>query len=446
MERYATWADPLTGLPSDPALCAHPGDDPVRDVFCSAEPTEIASLHDLQQALAVGPDAPAGISGAAFAAHSTSLSARSVSTINPRTIMFRLDIAPAALKAGSPEMVALSFTRGEQFAEMVAFDRNEREYSFYLLKFEQPCNESDRGCSPGDLLTEAAEQDWQNATLYDEAALANTTLDCAPCHQPDGPNTPKLLRMQEFDSPWTHWFFESTEGGKALLEDYTHAKGDEHLAGFSAEQIAAFSPGGLELFVGSRNHDQPNVFDSERIEQEVRQSAAMDGGNQPFDNRVTGESPTWTSAHQRARRGESIPVPYHNVKVTDPDKLEVAAASYQAYRAGALDKDELPDIRDVFPDAQGRLAEMGMMTQPGASGEEVLMEACSMCHNDRLDPSLSRAHFNADLTQMGRAERDRAIERLTLPPDDVRAMPPARLRVLSAEAIERAIEALQRDP
>jgi hypothetical protein len=58
--------------------------------------------------------------------------------------------------------------------------------------------------------------------------------------------------------------------------------------------------------------------------------------------------------------------------------------------------------------------------------------------------SLSRARFRADLVDMDRAEKDVAIARLMLPPDNPLAMPPARLRVLTQEARTRAIEALRR--
>ena len=89
----------------------------------------------------------------------------------------------------------------------------------------------------GDLLTPAVERDWTEVTPYAEEDVENTVLDCRPCHQPAGPGTPKLLRMQEIATPWTHWFFRSSEGGRALLADYLAAKGDETLAGMPAALI-----------------------------------------------------------------------------------------------------------------------------------------------------------------------------------------------------------------
>ena len=315
------WGDPFEGLPSGDEqlarVCASGRDDLVHRVFCGDEPLEITSLHDVQVAFGLEPERLGGVSGSALVGHSTSLSVRSTSAINPRAILFRL-VVPLTDESAPPfELVALAFSRGEQFVELAVMDRT-REFVFYLIRFEQDCNERAAGCTPGDLLTEAIERDWREVSLYDETSLENTVLDCATCHQPDGPGTNKILRMQEFEAPWTHWFFDATKGGSALVDDYAAAKGDEGVAGLKREDIGAVSPGGLQLFVGSRDHYQPNPFLSEVIEQEVTESAAANGGDQPVDNSVPGTSSTWREAYERAQRGESIPVPYHNVKVTDP--------------------------------------------------------------------------------------------------------------------------------
>jgi hypothetical protein len=375
---YANWGDPfeslLKGEEQTQRVCdADQGghDDVVFRLFCDGKPAEIRSLRDLQLALRLDPSTLRGFAGSALTGHSTSLSKRSVSAINPRVIMFLMLVDQLNESRGPVEFVTLAFNRGEQFAE-IAIMNAEREYHFYLVKFEQECNERPGDCLPGELLTESIEHNWRNVTLYDEKALQNTILDCATCHQPDGPDTPRMLRMQEFDDPWTHWFFNSTHGGRALVEDYTAAKGDESVAGLPREDIGGVSPGGLETVVGGRDHYQPNQFHSELIEKEIIESAALEGGNQPLDNRVPGTSPTWQLAYDASKRGEFIPSPYHNVKVTDPDKLARATEAYQAYKRGELAAEELPDLR-----------------------------ACTRC-------------------------------------------PPARLRILSKEARERAIEGLRK--
>lgn len=454
-------ADPLAHLPRGEAqrmrLCARDGDDPLRSLVCAAEPVPLRSLIDLQTALFIDEARLSGINGLAVAGHSTSLGARSISAINPRLIAVRLEhpqfdaqlnpVAPGSQGRIDPslEAVALAFARGEQLVELMLRDRIDHELRFYLLAFRQACNDSEAGCKPGDLLTPEVEKNWLETTLYDERDLANTVLDCAPCHQTDGPGTPKFLRMQELRAPWTHWFGHEAEGGRALFEDYRAAKGDEEVFGLPGAELRRANPVSLELqAVYGGPNVQPNPFDSEKIEAEVLQSAAALGGSQPQDNRVPGESETWLAGYEAARRAEAITFPYHDVKVTDPDKLAQMTEAYRAYREGELAREALPDIREVFPDDALRLAEMGFTTRPGASGEEVLLEACGMCHNPRLDQSLSRARFRADLNGLSRAEKDRAIARLQLPASDVRHMPPGRLRFLSSEARARAIAVLMR--
>jgi mono/diheme cytochrome c family protein len=381
-----------------------------------------------------------------ISAHSTALGKRSVSAINPRLVAVHLGLRPAPQVGRSgnyASFFALAFARGEQFAELLATDREEDRINFYVVSFRQPCNALPEGCLPGDLLTDAIESSWSELTLYDEADLTNTVLDCATCHQPNGPGTPKLLRMQELDSPWTHWFSPTTEGGKVLLEDYMAAHGDETYAGMSAAQIARADPNSLATMVFLGNPTQPNEFDSLIIETEVKESAAAMGGNQPFDNSIPGASPTWSRAFAAAMSGAFIAVPYLNVKVSDPVKLADMTSAYQAYRSGQLAAAELPDIRDVFPSDPERLAEMGIGTGSDLDGASVLLSACAQCHNSRLDQTLSRARFRADLQGVSRAEKEVAIARMQLPPEHPLAMPPARLRVLTQEARERALAVLR---
>jgi len=453
--------DLLAHLPRGEAqrqiLCARAGDDMLRDSFCAAQPITPRSLIDLQKVLYLEQARLSGVNGLAVAGHSTSLSARSISAINPRMIAGRVEhpafdkdensLAPRSMGVDPSLLgVALAYTRGEQFAEIMVRDRADAELRFYLFAFRQACNDSPFGCKPGDLLTPEVEKNWTETSLYDERDLANTVVDCAPCHQSNGPGTQKFLRMQELREPWTHWFGKSSDGGRALIADYEAARGDEEAFGLTGGGLMTrTNPVSLELqAVYGGPNNQPNPFDSATIEAEVRDSAAALGGAQPVDNTVAGDSPTWRIGYEAARRGESITFPYHDVKVTDPVKLAQMTEYYRAYRAGELDRSQLPDIREVFPDDLERLAEMGFTTKPGATGEEVLLEACAMCHNPRLDQTVSRARFRADLLALDRAEKDAAIARILLPESDPRHMPPVRARFLSAEARRRAIEVLRR--
>jgi hypothetical protein len=424
-------------------LCARGHQDPMSDLLCDGDP-KIGSFTDLRQALGLltglepGRSASYDFDGFAVTAHSTSLVTRSVSAINPRVIFIRPEYEDR-------EMVMLAFARGEQFSEAIVRDRATGELRFYLTTFTQACNDAEGGCTPGDLLTETADVGWKNVDVYDDQDLVNTTLDCMPCHQPGGPGTRKILRMQELEPPWSHWLYRYTEGGFALVADYMAAKGEEELVGIAGSTLMISNPGLLSSTVRlAGSAAQPNEFVSGEIEREVTESAAAKGGSQPHDNSIPGDSDTWNDIYARAKRGDAIPVPYHDVKVTDPQKLAAMTQAYVDYREGRLAREQLPDIRDVYPDDPELLARMGFATEPGLDGEGVLKQACAQCHNERLDQTVSRARFDVDLDKLGRAEKDRAIERLLLPEDDPEHMPPARLRTLSEEAKRRLIELLKR--
>ena len=419
----------LTGEAQRKALCARGRLDLVFDVFCQREPPDITSLAQLRSALGITTLLGSASEGFAMTGHSTSLVTRVVSAINPRMVYIR----PSH---NGKEFISLAFARGEQFSEIVVRNRLTDELTFYLAVFRQACNDAPGGCTHGDLLTEAIESDWQQLDVYIEEDLVNTPLDCLVCHQSDGPGTPKLLRMQEFLPPWNHWFFNLTDGGRAMVKDYVAAKGDEPFAGIAGEQQALESNPGLLsstlYFAGSGT--QPNAFVSADIEREVRESAAKQGGHQPMDNSVPGYSPTWQAIYERAKRGEAISVPYHDVKVTDPAKLAAMTQAYTDYREGRLPRDELPDISDVYPDDPVLLANMGFVTEPGLPARELLVQACGQCHNDRLDPTVSRARFNVNLRELSRKQRELAASRIMLPDDHPKVMPPRRSRALGKEA------------
>jgi hypothetical protein len=432
--------EPLeTGEAQFERLCGSGNRDVVIDLFCAGQRPQIGSFLELREGLGLGRRHDDSYQGFAVSGHSTSLVSRVVSAINPRAIFVQPE-------SHTHELMALAFARGEQFSEIVTRDRSSGELTFYLVAFTQDCNESDRGCTPGDLLTPAVERDWRSVDVYSDADLVNTPFDCLVCHQPDGPGTRKFLRMQELQPPWNHWFYKLSQGGQALIADYLAAKGDEPFAGLSERDMTLDSEPGLLsstlFFAGSRV--QPNEYVSARIEPEVRASAAAHGVEQPWDNSVPGESETWHALYERANRGDAIAVPYHDVKVSDPAKLALLTQAYTDYREGRLSRDELPDLRDVRPDDPTLLARMGLGADPALDGEALLRHACGQCHNGRLDQNVSRARFNVDLEDLPRAAKQRAIARIELPVDDSRVMPPALFRHLDEGARRKLVELLER--
>jgi mono/diheme cytochrome c family protein len=426
-------------------LCARPGQDKVRQVFCSPTPPTITGLQDLQKALGLGIVDPTrvgrgnngtgGNAGFAFIAGSSSLVAKFTSSINPRLIMF----SPPTGN-NNPNLVALGFVRGDQFTEVIARDPSNGQLNFFLVKFEQECNEKEKGCTNADLLTPAIETNWKKITIYEDRDLANTIFDCMQCHQPNGPGTPKMLRMQELRNPWTHFFRNNNAGGQALIADYQAAHGtNETYAGIPGPMISSSEPADLETFLRDNGFgNQPNEFQTRQIEGEVRNSNPA----QPADNSQMGRSATWNAAYDQFVRGLTIPPPYHDVKVTDPTKLASHTAAYVAVMNGSMPPDMMPDIRDIFPAAAMR--DLGFGVKEGLSGAEIITQACAHCHNAKLDQTISRARFDVDLTKMSREEKDLAIARLKLRPEDPLRMPPTMFRTLTPEEIDRAVAELQK--
>jgi hypothetical protein len=185
---------------------------------------------------------------------------------------------------------------------------------------------------------------------------------------------------------------------------------------------------------------QPNEFASKQIEDEVATSAP----DQPADNQTRGQSATWRGLYQTALRAEAIPTPYHDVKITDPIKLSAMQRVYAEYRAGKLAQNAVPDIRDVNPDDATVLAEMTFALDERLDDRALLTAACGLCHNARLDQSLSRARFHTDLERLSAEEKQTAIDRLNLAGHDALAMPPRRIHALSDTARARLIALLRR--
>lgn len=431
--------DPIANLPRGAQqlarLCARGGDDAVTDAFCSGKTPRVTSLVELLALLDVDPRVYSGGSrGFAITGHSTSLSKRSVSAINPRVLFIHLESATEPL-------LAVAFARGETIVEIVTRDRVQHDLQFYLVAFELPCSLAGRECTPGELLTPAIERDWQGMDVYHEEDLKNTPIDCRVCHQTAGPGTAKILRMQEFETPWTHWFDEQTRGGRALLADYDAAHGTESYAGIPGSLIIQARGGLASAFVSIGGSQlQPNEFVSKRIEDEVELSAP----EQPMSNLKRGESQTWRALYQAALRAEAIPVPYHDVKITDPVKLARMQQAYAEYRAGRLAQHALPDIRDVLPDDPNVLAETGFLLDERLDDRALLTAACGLCHNARLDQSLSRARFHTDLERLSADEKQTAIDRLMLPADDPLAMPPRRIHAMTDAARARLVALLRK--
>jgi hypothetical protein len=399
------------------------------------------SLVELQAALGLAfpanPQAGRGNNGAngngpayTIQGHSSSLVGKFVSAINPRVI----------LMDRQANDIALGFVRGEQFSE-IAVKNADNTFDFFLVGFKQACNASPQHCKPADLLTAAVESNWTEFTLYQDIDLKNTIVDCMHCHQPDGPQSQKILRMQELRNPWTHWFRDNTDG-QQLIADYTAAWGTDGVAGVPGNLISGSDPQELENFLRANNQlfneaqaanqnaraQQPNEFLTATIRGELN-NAANNGRSptaemlrQRFIQRkalsFTNNNGTLTPINADTAVAKNyIPIPFFGLKVTDPTLQATFTKQIQDFKAGTLAAAQFKDTRDIFPADQQALADVGFAVAPNETPQDILALACAQCHHSGLDQSISRAKFNAvDFTKMANlnAEIDIAISRLKL--------------------------------
>jgi len=409
------------------------------------------SLVELQQALGIalqqGQTASLANGGPGYAlqGHSSSLVGRFVSAINPRVILF---------SPRSNDNVVLGFVRGEQLAE-IAVRNTDGSFDFFIAAFKQACNAKPEGCSPAETLTPAVESNWTAFTIYQDEDLKNSIVDCRHCHQPDGPSSPKILRMQELRNPWLHWFRNNTTGGQQLIADYQAAHGTQEIyGGIPANAIPGSDPADLETFVRGNGFQeagvttqnqasQPNQFNTTQIPTEI---AAATRAQVTFLDEAAckvsktapspSNSPTWDGllfnamnhtnaclianqvpAGTVASKKNFIPPPYHSLRVTDPALLTKYTNQYKALAAGTLPPAQFEDHREIFPADQKVVSQMGFAVDPDLAPQEILKLACGQCHHSDLDQGLSRAKFNAlDFSKMANLnqELDIAISRVKL--------------------------------
>jgi len=138
----------LTGPAQFERLCARVNRDIVTDLFCEGSPPPIGGIVELREALGLNGEVNLLDRGFVLTGHSSSLTRRSVSALNPRIIFVERS-------NDNRDVAALAFARGDTFSEIVVRGRRDGELQFYLVRFHLPCEQSERGCTPGDLLTDA---------------------------------------------------------------------------------------------------------------------------------------------------------------------------------------------------------------------------------------------------------------------------------------------------
>jgi hypothetical protein len=415
-------------------LCKAGPVDPITERLCAA-PT-ITSLLDLERALGVSIVDPrmgngqAGNASFALLAHSTATNGRLVSSLNPRAFLFTTPASVARVfgePVPEPDLVVLAFTRGVQEVELASRDRTTGELRFFLVRFRRACDDASDGCTTADRFSPAIESDWTSVSVVDDAALVNTPLDCLTCHQPGGPGTTKMLRMQELELPWTH-FFRGLDSGQALIDDFRSAHpAAESYAGIPGRKIAHSQPTRMQGLVENEGfRAQPHLFPGAQLGFDFGRGVA------PASN------PAWYSLYDGALGSFGLPVPAPSARPYDLPRLREAAAAYREASVG----------RRPYPDLEGLLSEdaewqSGFRPKPGSSGLDILEQTCKRCHHAALDPTLSRARFDVSrIDSMDDAAKRAVVDRLLLSADSLLKMPPPRFAHLTPKEVARVAEAL----
>ena len=399
-----------------------------------------------------------GNPGFTLSYHSTAISTRFINAINPRAFVFTPPIGGVVFPPSgihNEDLVMMGFGRGEPFVELVANDRTADELRFYLFRFVPPCEEDAEGCSNADLLTPAVESNFADYSLYDDGDIGNTVLDCLQCHQPDGPGTEKILRMQEFVEGWTHWYYPNRAQNREAMQQFVDTHQGESYGGIPAEFLTqqmllengegSAVPLGFEQVIRNEGFEpQPNEFLSQQIISE-RENAGCTCFNCPVPPPVDATnscSPTWDALFANTVAGDAIAVPYFDGHIADQTKLDTAAQAYRDTMGGVMDPDLMPDIRDVLLDDGAPY--MSFAPAPGLDARGIMAHMCQHCHNSSLDQSITRANFNVeDLDSVPQMIKNEAIRRLQLPVDDIDRMPPQRFHTLSQAEIDLIIAELE---
>jgi hypothetical protein len=381
-----------------------------------------------------GQNGQGGNPGFALLGHSSALTARKVSTITPTAFVFTPPPADGTRPSG---YVFLAFDPGETFVEIASHDPTLDVVNFYLVRFDKRC--SQKGCAAADLLTPNLTKGWSNLREYESStALNNTIADCRQCHAPDD-SQPQMLRMQEIETPFTHWFSQQTSGGRALLADFhaAHPAGEDY-GPIPGALVDKSDPALMAKMITQAGFgQQPNAFSSTQIEAEVNASSKA----QPMLNTPRGSSATWDALYTAASAGQFIATPYHDVKITDPAKLQEMSDAYRAWTADSTRA--LPDIRNVVLD--DALRDLSFAPKVGLDGRGLLVQLCQQCHNRKLDLTISRENFLVDdLDQMSHEEKLVAIARLNEDPGTRLFMPPLLFHTVTAEEKALMIEELRK--
>jgi hypothetical protein len=434
-----------TGPEQTSNLCDGIAQDRIKDALCADPPPEINGIEDLYEALSlVGP-----ARSIAATTHSLGLSTRTVTPANPRTFVF-MNTAHYPRPIPLDEYAVVTFARGEQLVEMVALDTVTYDWNFYLLQFDQACNQT--RCTPEQLLTDRIERDWTSWTLYADSDLVDTPLDCLSCHLPFGEGSHKLLLMRQLPDPWIHWGdFRGVNESANCSQDGPQVAPKRAIPGEGLDVLLALegadgTHAGLDVrelheaksgrdFAGFLVNARLSVNDSPYGPDYPQHELELDSARILCELLDNDTSELW----QRYRADlteRGLPVAYYGTDVLGPDDrrelLADRAAVFARHAHG-----EAFDLASSWMNPEVAEA-VGVVPRQADTAEQILRQMCVRCHSTETPTELRRSNFNAEMIERIEPVTARAIrERIHLPPTSPELMPPRRAGVLTESAIAR---------
>jgi mono/diheme cytochrome c family protein len=434
-----------TGPEQTSSVCGNSAQDRIKDALCADPAPKINGIEDLYEALGLVGSARS----IAATTHSLGLSTRTVTPANPRAFVFT-NTAHYPQPTPLDTFAVVTFTRGEQLVELVALDMATYDWNFYLLQFNQACNET--RCTPEDLLTNRVEQDWKSWTLYADTDLVDTPLDCLSCHLPFGEGTHKLLRMRQLSDPWIHWGdFRgvnesancSQDGPKTAPKREIPGEGldvllalegaDGKLAGLNVAELHAAKTG--RDFAGFIVNSRLAVNDSPYGPNYPQGELELDSARILCELLDNDTSKVWEQ-YRTELTGRGLPVAYYGTDVLAAE----ARRELTADRADLLERhghEAAFDVASGWMDP-GVAEAVGLVPRPTDTAEQILRQMCVRCHGSETPTELRRSNFNAQM--IGRIDPVTAHairRRIHLPATSPELMPPRRAGVLTESAIAR---------